>query len=189
MVAGSILPVALYKNQLYFLFGKENPMEDSAKGFSDFGGGVENNETPFETALREGGEELTGFLGNTNEVRSLISKNGGIHHIKVNTYNVHIFTIEYDPNLPKYYNQNHKFLWDRMDHKILNDSKLFEKIEIQWFTPEEMKSNISQFRGFYQEIVQTFLDNLQSIKRFVQSKQSNLKKSGKKTRTTRKNRK
>ena len=40
MVAGSILPVAYYKNKLYFLFGKENPMEDSSKGFSDFGGGV-----------------------------------------------------------------------------------------------------------------------------------------------------
>ena len=37
MVAGSILPVSFNdKNQLCFLFGKENPMEDSAKGFSDF---------------------------------------------------------------------------------------------------------------------------------------------------------
>ena len=38
MVAGSILPIALNeKGELCFLFGKENPMEDSAKGFSDFG--------------------------------------------------------------------------------------------------------------------------------------------------------
>ena len=36
MVAGSILPIALNeKGELCFLFGKENPMEDSAKGFSD----------------------------------------------------------------------------------------------------------------------------------------------------------
>lgn len=35
MVAGSILPITLHEGKLYFLFGKENPMEDSAKGFSD----------------------------------------------------------------------------------------------------------------------------------------------------------
>ena len=62
MVAGSILPVALHKGKLHFLFGKENPMEDSAKGFSDFGGRVDAGETPFTAALREGSEELTGFL-------------------------------------------------------------------------------------------------------------------------------
>ena len=42
MVAGSILPITIYKNKLYFLFGKENSMEDSSKGWSDFGGGCEN---------------------------------------------------------------------------------------------------------------------------------------------------
>ncbi len=62
MVAGSILPISFNtKGELCFLFGKENPMEDSAKGFSDFGGRLENNETPFQGALREGSEELTGL--------------------------------------------------------------------------------------------------------------------------------
>ena len=63
MVAASILPVALHKGKIYFLFGKENEMEDSAPGFSDFGGRVENSESIMETALREGSEELCGFLG------------------------------------------------------------------------------------------------------------------------------
>ena len=36
MVAGSLLPVSFNeKNELCFLFGKENPMENSAKGYSD----------------------------------------------------------------------------------------------------------------------------------------------------------
>lgn len=174
MVAGSILPVALFNNQLYFLFGKENSMEDSAKGFSDFGGGTENGETPYDTAMREGGEELTGFLGGEKELRSLISKNGGIHHIEHNDYHVHIFATEYDENLPKYYNLNHRFLWDHMDHKVLNKSKLFEKIEIQWFTPEQMKSKIKEFREFYQEIVQKFLDHLPEIRTFIEKKQRRL---------------
>ena len=72
MVAGSILPVTIYKNQLYFLFGKENQLEDSAKGWSDFGGRLENNETPYQAALREGAEELTGFLGDSKELNKLI---------------------------------------------------------------------------------------------------------------------
>ena len=69
MVAASILPVTIHKNKLYFLFGKENELEDSAKGWSDFGGRVEKNESIFKGALREGSEELTGFLGDPSELK------------------------------------------------------------------------------------------------------------------------
>ncbi len=170
MVAGSILPVALHKNKLYFLFGKENNMEDSAKGFSDFGGGVDANETPYDAAMREGAEELTGFLGNEKEIRSLIKSRGGTYTITHNDYHVHIFAMMYDENLPKYYNQNHAFLWSKMDNKLLNDSKLFEKIEIQWFTAEEMRSRKTEFRNFYREIVDLFLAELSKIRQFVQKR-------------------
>jgi 8-oxo-dGTP pyrophosphatase MutT (NUDIX family) len=170
MVAGSILPVAWYKGKLYFLFGKENPMEDSSKGFSDFGGGVDDGETPYDTAMREGAEELTGFLGDEKEVRALIKKNGGTYNITHETYHVHIFAHEYDANLPKYYNQNHRFLWSRMNQTVLNKTKLFEKIEIQWFTVDQMKSRIKEFRGFYQAIVKRFIDNEQEITKFIRSK-------------------
>ena len=45
MVAASILPITIYQNKLLFLFGKENELEDSAKGWwSDFGGRVNKNE-------------------------------------------------------------------------------------------------------------------------------------------------
>lgn len=179
MVAGSILPIAISKGKLYFLFGKENSMEDSSKGFSDFGGGCENNESPFETALREGGEELTGFLGNGNDVRKLIKQNGGTYKITHNDYHVHIFRLDYDENLPKYYNANHKFLWERMNKKVLNDSKLFEKIEIQWFTTEDIKKHKSKFRKFYQEIVDRFLGDLEKITQFIKTRST---KSNRKTR-------
>ena len=66
-MGAGILPTTIHNNKLFFLFGKENKYEDSAPGFSDFGGGTDNNETYFETAIREAGEELTGFLGNDNE--------------------------------------------------------------------------------------------------------------------------
>jgi hypothetical protein len=52
MTGSSVLPVTFHKGKLFFLFGKENPLEDSAKGYSDFGGGVESGESIFETAMR-----------------------------------------------------------------------------------------------------------------------------------------
>jgi 8-oxo-dGTP pyrophosphatase MutT (NUDIX family) len=180
MVAGSILPISIYQNKLYFLFGKENPLEDSSKGWSDFGGGVENGETPYKTALREGGEELTGFLGHGEEIKKIIKKNGGFYKLVNKTYHVHMFFLEYDENLPKYYNQNHRFLWERMDHQLLSKTKLFEKIEINWFSVDDMKIRKKEFRNFYQEIIDDILYNIENIEKFIYKK--SLKKSSKRTR-------
>jgi len=179
MVAGSILPVTIHKGKLYFLFGKENPLEDSAKGWSDFGGGCENGESPFETAMREGGEELTGFLGDGAKIRKLIKQNRGTYLVEHNGYHVHFFFLQYDENLPKYYNHNHEFLWKRMDHKILGESKLFEKIQIDWFSEKELKTRRNEFREFYREIVDIFIDKIENIRSFIHKRGS---------RKTRKNR-
>ena len=190
MVAGSILPVTIHNNKLYFLFGKENSMEDSAKGWSDFGGRVESGETPFTAALREGAEELTGFLGNNSELHKLIKKNGGTYNLQHNKYHVHLFFMPYDENLPKYYNQNHSFLWERMDKEVLNKTKLFEKIEVDWFSVDDLKKKRGSFRNFYQEIVDIFIEKIDSITSFVQKKE---RKTGTKNRkqpnNTRKNKK
>lgn len=169
MTGSSILPVAYHKGQLYFLFGKENPKEDSAKGFSDFGGTVEQGGSIYNTALREGGEELTGFLGDSAILRKYIKRVGGPFRTSYNDYHIHIIPIQYDANLPIYYNQNHRFLWDRMDRNLLNKTKLFEKIEIQWFTTTQMKNKIKHFRSFYQDIVRHFLGKQRQIKKYVQT--------------------
>ena len=183
MVAGSILPITFNENnELCFLFGKENPMEDSAKGFSDFGGRLDKNETPYDAALREGSEELTGFLGNKKKLRKLIKKNGGYYNLINESYHVHIFYMEYDKNLPKYYNDNHMFLWNAMDKNVLNDSKLFEKIEIDWFTEKQMKSRRSEFRNFYKIIVDMLLND-DEIKKFAEKCRN---KKGKKSKTVKK---
>ena len=121
MTGSSLLPATIYKGKIYFLFGKECEMEDSAKGFSDFGGGMKKGDGIYESALREGAEELTGFLGNHHDIRKYIRNNGGTYDINHNdNYHVHIFFIEYDKNLPKYYNDNHRFLWENMNQKYLN---------------------------------------------------------------------
>jgi hypothetical protein len=170
MVAGSILPITIHNDKLLFLFGKENPDEKSAKGWSDFGGKIEHTETPFEGALREGSEELTGFLGNKSQLKKLIRNNGGIYKLKLNSYHIHMFYIEYDENLPKYFNQNHHFLWNNMNHDTLNKTKLFEKIEIDWFSFEDMKKKRKYFRNFYQNITDLLYKNKENIESFAISK-------------------
>lgn len=179
MVAASILPVTIYKNELLFLFGKENEMEDSAKGFSDFGGGVETGESIYETALREGSEELCGFLGDKKQLNQMIKKNGGTHRIAFGSdnkaYHVHIFFMEYDENLPKYFTNHHRFLWERMDKNMLNNSKFFEKQEIKWFSLKDIQKNKKEFRSFYREIVDLIIKETPKINDFIQKKERKYK--------------
>ena len=174
MPGSSILPVAIHNNKLYFLFGKENSLEESAPGFSDFGGGVEKGETTFETAVREGSEELTGFLGTPVQIKRHMKNMGGSYAFthtnaknSAQNYTVHVVKYPYDENLPVYYNNNHHFLWNKMNRKFLKSTKLFEKIEIEWFCEDELKSRMSEYRPFYREVVNMLLQKLQEIKDFL----------------------
>ena len=184
MPGSSILPVAIHNNKLYFLFGKENSLEDSAPGFSDFGGGIENGETPFETAVREGSEELTGFLGNPSQIRQHIKKMGGTYAFthtnsknSTQNYTVHVVKYPYDPILPKYYNNNHHFLWNRMNRKFLKSTKLFEKIKIEWFCEDELKKRMSEYRPFYREVIETLLQKTEQIREFINKNKTSLRNS------------
>jgi len=176
MVAASILPVTIVNNEIYFLFGKENAMEDSAKGFSDFGGGVEKGETIIKTALREGAEELSGFLGDPKQLKLLINKNGGFYKVIHDSYHVHIFFLEYDENLPQYFTNHHRFVWNRMDKNMLNNSKFFEKQEIKWFSIKELKTSKHEFREFYRKIVDLFLEDISNIEKFIKEKREKREK-------------
>ena len=167
MVAGSILPVCIHKGELHFLFSKENDHEKDAKGWADFGGGSENNETPYQTALREGNEESTGFLN----TRELVKK--GVYKVVHNSYHVFIVKLDYDPLLPLYFNRMHQFIQDKMP-QLLNTT-LFEKQELKWFSISEMIQRRSEFRSFYQEITDLFVDHKLPILRFIK-KSKTLKK-------------
>jgi hypothetical protein len=175
-----ILPVALHKGKLYFLMGKENPMEDTAKGWSDFGGGLEG-ESVFASAVRECAEETSGFFGSAKDLHRHIKKHGGFYKIEKPHYTLHIIHIDYDPMLPVYYNNNHAFLWKRMNQKMLNASKLFEKIEIEWICEDDLKSRMRDYRHFFRETVDRILHELPKIRTFI--KKCNKKC---KTRTNRK---
>jgi hypothetical protein len=186
-MGASILPVTIYKGKLYFLFGKERP-DDENPGWSDFGGGTDANESYIQTAIREGGEELTGFLGSDADVKHLLTKHGTFdvdfksegHGI----YRVHIFPLKHDPMLSHYYNNNQQFLQKRLDPKIIQDTKIFEKQQIQWFSIADiikMKKK-KEFRSFYQNVVELILARKSEIDAFIKKALLKKRATGKKLR-------
>jgi hypothetical protein len=194
-MGGSILPVTLHNGKIYFLFGKERDIDENP-GWSDFGGGTDKGETFIQTAIREGGEELTGFLGSDSDIRKMLNRYG-TYNIDYksegySTYRCHIFPMEFDPYLPYYYNNNQRFLQKRLDPKIIRDTKIFEKTQIKWFSFECIKKNHNDFRSFYKNIVHLILGNRSAIEGFVRSKlgkkHRKTQRHHKKIRGTRKNR-
>lgn len=178
-MGAGILPTTIHNGKLYFLFGKEGKYEDSAPGFSDFGGGTDDNELFIETAIREAGEEFTGFLGNDTDIRKMLKK----HRTYIidykseghKTYRMHIFPFQYNEWLPYYYNNNQRFLQKRLDPKILKNSKIFEKAEIRWIAINELKKMRPQFRSYFQNIVDMMLNEKEKIKFFIKKYSKNKK--------------
>lgn len=190
-MGAGILPTTIHNNKLYFLFGKENKYEDSAAGFSDFGGGTDNTESFIQTAIREGGEELTGFLGSDKDIKNLLQKYGTYNidykgtDDKFGTYRMHIFPMEYDELLPFYYNNNQRFLQKRLDPKIIRTSKIFEKAEIKWVCVDDIIKMRPKFRSYFQNIVDMIHQERNEITKFIRT--SGIKKSTKKKTLKKKN--
>lgn len=170
-MGAGILPTTIHNNKLYFLFGKEGKYEDNAPGFADFGGGTDSGESFLETAIREGGEELTGFLGTDSDVKKLLRRNGtfNIEHKSdgFKPYRTHIFPFVYDEYLPYYYNNNQRFLQKRLPKNVFKTTKIFEKAEIRWICVDDIKKMRSQFRFWYVNIIDKILSNESDIKKFV----------------------
>jgi hypothetical protein len=170
-MGAGILPTTIHNGKLYFLFGKEGKYEDTAPGFSDFGGGTDNKETFISTAIRESGEEFTGFLGNSNDIRKLLTKNGtyNIDHKSEghNTYRTHIFPFEYNHWLPHYYNNNQRFLQKHLPAKIFKTTKIFEKAEIRWVCVDDLKKMRPKFRFWYKDTIDKIYAEQNNIKKFI----------------------
>ena len=134
-----------------------------------------------ETAIREAGEEFTGFLGSDSDVRKLLKRYGTyiIDHKTDGhkTYRMHIFPFEYNHWLPFYYNNNQRFLQKRLDPNVIKTSKIFEKAEIRWVCVEDLKKMRPEFRSYFQTIVDMMLNQKESINKFIEK---SLKKSTKK---------
>ena len=183
-MGAGVLPTTIYHDQIYFLFGKENKYEKSAHGFSDFGGGRDNNESFLKTAVREAGEELTGFLGSAKEVKTMLTKYGNIKidykSGNFDTYRTHIFPIKYDDKLPFYYNNNQRFIQKHLDPKIIKDTRIFEKAEIRWISLEDLQKMRGIFRPFYRNIIDEILLKRETIRSFIKNAMNKMNKTSKK---------
>jgi 8-oxo-dGTP pyrophosphatase MutT (NUDIX family) len=209
-MGAGILPITICSDgKIYFLFGKENKYEDSASGWSDFGGGTDNKESFFQTACREGSEELTGFLGSSNDIAAMLKTKanaytkgcscgaytkGGTYTIdytdkseKHGTYRTHLFPLTYDPMLPHYYNNNQRFLQKHLSPEIIKSTKIFEKAEIRWICIDKLKKMRKQFRSFFQHIIDEILANKSEIMRFLKERKPQSRKNKKQPIKSRKN--
>ena len=168
-MGGGLLPVAIKNNKPYFLFGLENELDDTP-GWADFGGGNEAGESTLDTAIREGGEEINGFLGIGDKLRKRVKKNK-IATVSFKTYSTYIFMIDYDDNLPIYYKNNYEFFSRYLPHvKHKKDNGLLEKAKIRWFSFEDLKKEKKEFRSFYQNIVDLIIKQEHEITSKLHSK-------------------
>ena len=146
-MGGGVLPVSLYNGQLFFLFGEEF---DEHK-WIDFGGGAKPGETLMQNVTRECCEELDGFFGSPNEIKQLI-KNNTVLKLSLETYTTFIVQVPFDPNLPIYFNNHHKFIKTHLPH-LVGKNGLFEKRQIKWMTIDDIIQKRSQFRHYYKEML------------------------------------
>ena len=186
-MGASILPITVHNGKILLLFGKERDIDENP-GWSDFGGGTDKGETFLETAIREGGEEMTGFLGSSEDIKRLLKRFGTFNldfksDSRYGTYRCHIFPMEYDEYLPHYYNNNQRFLQKRLPASIIRDTKIFEKTQIKWFDINELAKRRSEFRGFYRNIIDLILENKTELEQFA--RKCNIKKGFSKTRVRR----
>jgi 8-oxo-dGTP pyrophosphatase MutT (NUDIX family) len=184
-MGASILPITVHNGKILLLFGKERDIDENP-GWSDFGGGTDKGETFLETAVREGGEEMTGFLGSSEDIKRLLKRFGTFKldfksDNGYGTYRCHIFPMDYDEYLPHYYNNNQRFLQKRLPTSIIRDTKIFEKTQIKWFDINELAKRRSEFRGFYRNIIDLILENKTELEQFARKCNSK----GRKTRVRR----
>ncbi len=182
MVGVGFLPVAKYKNKLYFLFGKErNRPNETAKGWADFGGGSEEGETKIQTASREGAEELCGFLGNRSKINSMLKKKKVRIESDDKNYTSFVVPVDYDENLPKYFNNQIGFLNNYVGKYKLHHTTMYEKQEIKWFSINMLRVHKKKFRTFFQDVVSKIIKNEKNIKSLFHKKTRKKKKIHNKT--------
>ena len=152
-MGGGILPITIYKNNIYFLFSREHNGSKNDKGkWSDFGGSREGKETQYQTAVREGVEESSGILGTKRDVRDLI-KHHLLGKITDKAYSIWIVEVEYNPNIVHVFRNHFK---DALKHNLETVKKhngLFEKDKLQWIKLSSLERKKNMFRPWYKRFI------------------------------------
>ena len=181
-MGAGILPVALHKGVLFLLMGQER----KNNLWCDFGGTPNKKEKPFETAIREGGEELNGFLGVNEELENIVNPNM-ILSICYDRYTTYVFRTNYDENMPYYFNNVNKF--GELHFKDTIESYhtgLFEKTQIKWMKVDDLKTkeDLKIFRTWYIPIVESIVKNEKFIIKEIRNIQKRDAKQRKKNNLT-----
>ncbi len=160
MVGSGVILVALHKNKVYYLFGKEGSMErDKNCHWGDFGGGAKSGEDLLDTTTREGAEELNGFFGSKHDFEKYILKNK-VDEVAYDKRYTYLVRADYDEKLPFYFNNNYKFICEYLKGHVQHPTNgLFEKSEIRWFTIEELKRERNIFRDYFRNIIDIIIYN------------------------------
>ena len=165
-MGAGVLPVSLYRGTILILLGQER----SNNLWCDFGGSHNKNEKPFDTAIREGVEELNGLLGDDKKLKKIVSDNS-ILTIRNNNdkYISYLFSIKYDENIENYFNNLNKFAEVHLSDKINNHHNgLFEKKAVKWYSINDFKNtntdNRKLLRPHYLNIVDSIYNNKNLIK-------------------------
>ena len=168
-MGAGILPVCLIKGNVFFLMGQER----STKEWSDFGGRTNKNESIYQTAIREGSEELNGLLGVPKDIGKLIKHNlvKQVHHDIYTTFIINMPYIYNDAFLNTFDNVN-RFAEKHLQECIkIPDNGLYEKVKIKWFSIDDLKSDLkrkkSRFRPFYKNILYLLLESETDIKKNI----------------------
>ena len=176
-MGGGLLPVAMKENKLMFLFGEERKRpNESARGWADFGGGPEKNETNIETAAREGSEELCGFLGTPSKVRELLRGKKVVLKPKDIKYTSFLIPINYSDDIVKYFNNQVAFLNKYLPSNVINKSVIYEKERIKWFSIGDLKKERSKFRNFYRNMIDEIIKNEDKIRKLFTPKKKYTRK-------------
>lgn len=150
-MGAGILPITFIKGSVFFLLGQEQN-----NYWCDFGGSSNRDETTFNTAIREGYEELDGLLGNKRTLSKLVTDNL-IKKYHTNRYTTYVFKMDskYLETLPLYFNNHRKFL-DKEINYTLKDG-IFEKKQIQLFSKNDLIINSNIIRPYYRKLIPNLL--------------------------------
>ena len=141
-MGGGILPIAKKGNDYYVLLSRESidiDWKDAGK-WSDFGGSKENNETEYETAIREGTEETCGLFGTKDNIKYLIDKHTKYIVKLKNNYSSYLINVNYNPMLPYRFNKNYRNALKNTPKLVYENNGLYEKDKIRWINVNDLKT-------------------------------------------------
>jgi len=135
ITSAGILPYAVFKNQVYFLLGKESfdPGFGDGDKWGTFGGKREVNESVAETAAREFYEETAGCVLDLPEIRQKLARqeyllHSELHPEKSSSSRTYMVLVEYR-DYPVFFRRTKHFL-----QYVGGNINLIEKGHLRWFS-------------------------------------------------------